>query len=86
MDMKNNNNNLKIKNLNIKFKTKYSNSSSIYLFLLNYFGINPAEGQEPIVNYILGVASLSLIAILCLINIMIYLLVILIINKYSNLY
>ena len=65
-------------------KINYSKSSSLYLILLNYFGISVVEGQEPVVNYIMSIASISLLVILCLINIVIYLIVIYYINKHKD--
>jgi heme/copper-type cytochrome/quinol oxidase subunit 2 len=62
----------------------YKKSSSIYLFLLNYLGINVNEGQEIIVNFIMSIASLSLLGLLCIINIVIYLIIIYFINKYRD--
>ena len=67
-------------------KKGYKQSSSIYLLLLNFFDLVPAEGQEPVVNYIMGVASLSLLGLFCVVNIRIYLFIILLIKNYSNIY
>ena len=55
-----------------------------YLYLLNYFGISIVEGQELVVNYIMTMASISLLGLLCFINIVIYLLVINYLNKYVD--
>jgi hypothetical protein len=63
---------------------RYKQSSSIYLILLNYFGNNIVEDQEVVVNYIMGIASLSLLGLLCIINIGIYFIIIYIINKYKD--
>jgi hypothetical protein len=56
-------------------KTNNKQSSSIYLFLLSYFNLIPVEGQEPVINYMISISSLSLLGLLCLINIIIYLII-----------
>jgi hypothetical protein len=48
---------------------KYSFS---YILILKYFNINVPEDAAPMINYSFGVFILSLISLLCFINIMLY--------------
>ena len=77
---------IKSKMLNKNSKIKFNQSSGIYLLLLNYFDIKAVEGQEDVVNYIMSIASLSLLALLCFINIVIYFILINFIKKNRNNY
>jgi hypothetical protein len=43
---------------------------------MNYLGLVLPEGVEPIAQYIFGVITLSLISLICFINVCIYLLII----------
>lgn len=51
------------------------NSSGLFRLILNYFDIEIVEGNEEVVNYISSIAILSIISLLCLINIIVYLLI-----------
>lgn len=64
--------------------SKYKESSSLYLILLNYFGLDVVEGKEDVVAYIMSIGSLSLLGLFCLINIVIYLTLIYLINKHKE--
>lgn len=70
--------------LNKNNKNMYSQSSGIYFLLLNYLDIKVVEGQEEVVNYIMGIASLSLLGVFCLLNILMYILIIYFINNYKK--
>lgn len=58
-------------------------NSALFLFLLSYFGIEPVEGAEPIINLICSISVLSLTAIFCLINVFNYFIVLYLINQYN---
>jgi hypothetical protein len=58
-------------NHNIKYT-----QSSLFIIIMNYLGLILPEGVEPIAQYIFGVITLSLISLICFINVCIYLLII----------
>jgi hypothetical protein len=63
---------------------KLTNRQSLILpFILNILDINLPEGSENLTNYAFGVMTLSLVALLCLINILGYFLSLYILDKYN---
>jgi hypothetical protein len=65
------------------FSGLYQMNSGLLLFLLNYFSIEVNESQQPIVIFISVIATLSLFAILCLFNIILYYTILYAIENYN---
>lgn len=76
----------KINNQDKKHKKHkiYLRSSSIYLMLLSYFNIGIVEGQEPVVNAFMCIATISLMALFYVINICFYIIVTFLLTKYKE--
>lgn len=50
---------------------------------MSYFGLEPAEGAEPVINFICSIGILSLIAILSLLNVFMYYTILYLITNYN---
>lgn len=72
-----------IKPFKSKHKDLKNRQSFILPFILNILDINIPEGSENLTNYAFGVMTLSLIALLCFINVLGYFLSLYVLDKYN---
>lgn len=80
-------NNLLINTLRLIFRDKQENiktrQSFILPFILNIIDINIPEGSETLTNYAFGVMLMSLVALLCFINVLGYFITFYVLDKYN---
>jgi len=66
------NNLIQIKNFIINIQIYYT-QSSFFIIIMNYLGLVLPKNVEPIAQYVLLVITLSLISLICFVNVSIYL-------------